>query len=129
MDERLEKLLEAAHRQVPAQQANEAIASERVRNGEARPQRAYELVLTTFEAFAQDLLPKLVYHLESIGAHLPECTGVVVAAFAGDRLYFVQARALVSSACALLGVTPQTLVALHGTGELRTAVTAPEGRN
>jgi hypothetical protein len=129
MDQRLEKLLGAAYLQVPAQEANEAIARERVRDGEARPLRSYEMVLTTFEAFERDLLPKLVYHLESIGAHLPECGGVLIAAFAGERLYFLRARALVASACALLAVTPETLVALHGTGELRTAITLPEGRN
>jgi len=129
MDERLQNLLEAAYRQVPAQEANEAIARERVREGEARPQRSYEMVLTSFDAFARELLPKLVYHLESIGAHLPECAGVTVAAFAGERLYFLEARSLVASACALLGVTPETLVALHGTGESRTAITLPEHRN
>jgi hypothetical protein len=129
MDQRLEKLLEPAYLQVPAMTANEAIGRERVRNGEARPLRSYEMVLTTFDAFARELLPKLVYHLESIGAHLPECAGVVIAAFAEDRLYFLEARALVASACTLLSVTPADLVALHGTGESRTAVTLPEHRN
>ncbi|HEY2031251.1 MAG TPA: STAUR_1299 family protein [Myxococcales bacterium] len=129
MDQRLTKLLEAAYLHVPAQEANEAIGRERVRDGEARPLRSYEMVLTTFEAFGRELLPKLVYHLESIGAHLPECGGVLVAAFFEERLYFFQARALVAAACVLLGVTPETLVALHGTGELRTAITLPEGRN
>src|SRR5689334_23377319 len=61
--------------------------------------RAYEAVLTTLDAFASGLLPRLVYHLESIGAHLPECRGVVVAAFAGETLHFVDARALIARDC------------------------------
>jgi hypothetical protein len=120
MDERLAQLLGPAYLQLPAREANEAIGRERIRDG--RQLRSYELVLTTFDAFARDLLPKLVYHLESIGSHLPECRGVLVAAFLGEQLYFLEARALVGSACQLLGTTPESLVALHGTGELRTAV-------
>ena len=72
MDPRLLQLLGPAYLQVSAREANEAIAQERMRSGDdSRPLRSYELVLTTFEAFTRDLLPKLVYHLESIGAHLP----------------------------------------------------------
>jgi hypothetical protein len=82
-------------------------------------------------------LPKLVYHLESIGAHLPECRGVIISAFLGDRLYFVEAQALVARACALSGMTADQLVELFGTGERRTAVSSeplllpgpPKGRN
>jgi hypothetical protein len=130
MDPRLLKLLGPAYLTVPALEANEAIARERLRSGdESLPLRSYELVLSTFESFERDLLPKLVYHLESIGAHLPQCGGVLVAAFLGEQLYFLPAEALIASACELLGVTPEALVVMHGTGERRTAITDPDERN
>jgi hypothetical protein len=129
MDPRLLQLLGPAYLRVPAREANEAIGRERLRNGEGSPLRSYELVLTTFEAFARDLLPKLVYHLESIGAHLPACRGVLVAAFLGEELFFLEAAALIASASEMLQLTPQALVALHGTGERRTAIVPPHDRN
>jgi hypothetical protein len=129
MEDRIRELLQDAFRQSPAQEANQAIAQARREAAGSAPDdeegpaaRSYELILTTFAAFASDLVPKLVYHLESIGAHLPDCRGVVIAAFAGDRLYFVEARAFVARACRMLGVTPEDLVRRHGTGERRTAV-------
>ena len=130
MDPRLIQLLGPAYLTVAAQDANEAIAQERQRLGDdARPLRSYELVLTTFEAFARDLLPKLVYHLESIGAHLPRAGGVLIAAFLGEQLYFLEAQSFIASACELLELTPEALVVLHGTGESRTAITLPDIRN
>jgi len=83
--------------------------------------RSYEIILGSFESFARDQLPKLVYHLESVGAHLPQCRGVLIAAFAGDRLYFVEADKFVARACAFLGVSAEELVRRHGTGESRSA--------
>ena len=81
-------------------------------------------------------MPKLVYHLESIGAHLPACRGVIISAFRGDRLYFLDAKDFVARACSLLGVTAQQLVDLYGTGEERTPpqkepllLPGPRGRN
>jgi hypothetical protein len=130
MDPRLLQLLGPAYLQVPAQIANEVIARERLRSGDdSRPLRSYELVLTTFEAFARDLLPKLVYHLESIGARPPQAGGVLIAAFLGDQLYILEAQAFIASACELLELTPEALVVLYGTGESRTAITLPDDRN
>ena len=86
--------------------------------------RTYEIILTAFEPFEKQLLPKLVYHLESVGSYLPECRGVMIAAFAGERLYFVDARAFIARACRMLGVTSDELVRRHGTGERRTAVSS-----
>jgi hypothetical protein len=129
MEDRIRELLQDTFRQAPAQEANRAIAGARREAAGASPDddegpaaRSYEMILTTFAAFASDLLPKLVYHLESIGAHLPDCQGVVIAAFAGDRLHFVEAGAFVARACRMLGVTPGDLVRRHGTGERRSAV-------
>ena len=129
MDDRLRELLSGAFREVPAREANIAIARTRRERAGGDPDdddsptvRSYEMVLSTWEVFARDLLPKLVYHLESLGAHLPECKGVVIAAFVGERLYFEEARDLVARACRLLGVSAAELVARHGTGESRTAM-------
>lgn len=132
MEEKLRELLEPAFREVPALEANTAIGRARREaaggdpdDEEAPSLRAYELVLGTWDSFVRDQLPKLVYHLESVGAHLPHGRGVLIAAFAGDRLYFLAAEALISRVCQLLGETPEQLVERYGTGELRTAIRAP----
>lgn len=132
MDAKLKELLEPAFREVPAREANAAIARARKERAGSDPGdedapalRSYELVLSTWDAFARELLPKLVYHLESVGAHLPGCSGVIVSAFVGERLYFVDARDFIARAASMLGVTPQALVERHGLGERRTAVREP----
>lgn len=121
--EKLRQLLADAFREAPAVEANEAIASARARGG--RQLRSYEIVLSTWEAFVADQVPKLVYHLESVGAHLPECRGVIVSAFLADRLFFVDAGKLVARVCAMLGVSAEQLVDRYGTGERRTAIRDP----
>ena len=130
--EKLRELLAAAFREVPAREANVAISRARRERAGADPDdegapslRSYEMVLSTWEAFVRDQLPKLVYHLESVGAHLPGCGGVMVSAFLGERLFFIDAQAVIAKACALLAVTPEQLVERHGLGESRTAVTEP----
>lgn len=127
MDDRLDQLLRLAFRTVPAAQANQAIDLVRRGGGEAggATVRAYEVVLgpdADFASFAREQLPKLVYHLESIGAHLPEARGVLLAIFAGAELRFVHAGEAMARICQLLGETPAQLVERYGTGELRTAV-------
>jgi hypothetical protein len=142
MKEQLLELLEPAFREVPGREANQAIArARRERAGgdpddEAAPAvRSYELVLTTWESFVRDQLPKLVYHLESVGARLPRCRGVMISAFLGERLFLVDAEALLARVCRMLGVTPEQLVARYGLGERGTAVRetlllpAPKGSN
>src|SRR5260370_39065957 len=91
----------------------------------ANPLRAYELVLAadaSFELFARDQLPKLVYHLESVGAHLPDAGGVLLAIFAGDKLHFLRAGEAICKVGELLGTRATELVERYGTGERRTAV-------
>ena len=129
MQEKLRELLEPAFREVPAREANQAISRARRERAGGDPDdddapalRSYEIVLSTWETFLRDQLPKLVYHLESIGAHLPGCKGVMISAFAGDRLFFVDAKALIQRVCKMAGTTSDRLVALHGTGERRTAI-------
>jgi hypothetical protein len=82
-------------------------------------------VLTGWEAFEKEQLPKLVYHLESIGSHLPGCSGVFIAAFNGDELRFVHARDLLAEAGRMLGLSAEQLVERYGTGESRTAAPGP----
>src|SRR5260370_17960096 len=126
MEERLRELLEPAFREVPAREANAAIARARREKAGGNPNdedapamRSSEVVLTTWAAFVRDPLPKMPYHLESVRAPLPECRGVIVSAFVGDRLFFVEAREFIARVCRMLGVTPEQLVRPHGTGEAR----------
>jgi hypothetical protein len=129
VEERLRELVQDAFSEAAARDANTAISRARRERAGGNPDdqdapglRSYEIILGGFEAFARDLLPKLVYHLESVGAHLPQCRGVVIAAFVGERLYFVDAQKFVARACGMLGVTADELVRRHGTGERRTAI-------
>src|SRR5712671_4867084 len=136
MDDRLARLLELAYRTAPAAEANRAISEAREEAAAAgasaaRPPRAlegslplgrsYEMVIdpeVSWERFAAEALPRLVYHLESVGARPPSCKGMVVAAFVGDRLHFLRAGELT-------GVPVDELFRRHGTGEARTAVSSP----
>jgi hypothetical protein len=131
LDDRLQKLLDLAFRIEPAAGANVAIDD--VRHSEAQggqPVRSYELVLApdaTFVAFAEKVLPRLVYHLESLKARPPAFNGTVVSIFVGERLLFVRAADFLPAAAGLLATTVDELYRRHGTGELRTAVPAPRG--
>jgi hypothetical protein len=143
VDDRLSRLLEVAYRTVPAAEANRAISEAReeaATSGAAFARlgrdaggglplaRSYEMVIDPegqWEAFAAEALPRLVYHLESVGAHPPSCKGMVVAAFAGDRLHFLRAGEMLGRAAELSGISVDELFRRHGTGESRTAVQAP----
>jgi len=143
VDDRLARLLELAYRTAPAADANRAISEAREEAAAAgaaasRPPRAvegslplarsYELVIdpdASWERFAAEALPRLVYHLESVGAHPPSCKGMVVAAFVGDRLHFLRAGEMLRRAAELTGVPVEELFRRHGTGESRTAVSSP----
>src|SRR4051812_30919576 len=112
MDAKLTDLLGAAFREVPATEANQAIARARRERAGGDPDddegpalRSYELVLTDWEKFIREQVPKLVYHLESIGSFLPECRGVLISAFAGDRLFFLDAKDFLAGVCRALGMT------------------------
>jgi hypothetical protein len=143
MDDRLARLLELAYRTAPAAEANRAISEAREEAAAAgaaasRPQRAlegalplarsYEMVIdpeASWDRFAAEALPRLVYHLESVGARPPSCKGMVVAAFVGDRLHLLRAGELLGRAAELTGVPVEELFRRHGTGEARTAVSSP----
>lgn len=129
MEQKLKELVEPAFREVPASEANVAIARARREQAGGDPDdddapvvRSYELVLTTWDRFVREQLPRLIYHLESVGAHLPECRGVMLSVFVDERLCFVNARAAVTRICQMLGVTPDQLSERYGLHEKRTAV-------
>jgi hypothetical protein len=132
MEQKLRELIEPAFREVPALEANLEIARARREQAGGDPDdddapavRSYELVLTTWENFVREQLPKLVYHLESVGAHLPECRGVMLSVFVDDRLCFIDAQPAVARICRMLGVTADQLSERYGLGEKRTAVRDP----
>jgi hypothetical protein len=143
VDPRLSRLLDIAYRTVPAAQANQAISQEREEAAAsgaatARPPRdaasgvrlgkSYELVIDpegSWERFASGALPRLVYHLESVGARPPGFKGMVVAVFVGDELHFLRAGELIGRAAELTGTSVEELFRRHGTGEFRTAVRGP----
>lgn len=128
MDARLEQIVGLVSRSVAAADANSAIDEARrgLGSGEGLA-RSYELVLpgdATFDSFVRDQVPKLIYHLESIGAHPPRAAGVLLCLFVGDRLHLVRAGDLLKTLCGLLEISPAELVRRYGTGERRTAAPA-----
>jgi hypothetical protein len=143
VDERIAKLRDLAYRTVAAADANTAISEARQEAAEggaahARPlrndveapalSRSYEMVIdpeSDWEGFAANVLPRLVYHLESLGAHPPLCKGIVIAMFVGDRLHFLRAGDLVRFAADQAGIPVEELFRRHGTGESRTAQREP----
>jgi hypothetical protein len=143
VDDKLREVLSAAFRTVRARDANSEIAKARVEAVEegASPSRqsrgedagtplsrSYEMVLdpqASFASFTTDVVPRLVYHLESIGARPPGCKGVLVAIFDGEDLHFVHAGDLLARAAELSSVSVAELFRRHGTGESRTAQRGP----
>jgi hypothetical protein len=149
MDDALRTLIGLAWKTVPAREANDAIARARRAaaageaelaaapegaspteddDGEGPMARSYELLLAptaTLASFAQSQLPRLVYHLESIGAHLPHAGGVLLCVFEGENLHFLHTGEFVAAAAQALGLSVEQLVEKHGTGESRTAVRGP----
>jgi hypothetical protein len=143
VDERISKLLDLAYRTVAAADANAEIAQARkdaadagaararpLRDDDDAPalSRSYEMVIdpgAEWEGFAANALPRLVYHLESLGAHPPACKGIVIAVFVGDRLHFLRAGDLMAYAAEQMDIPVEELFRRHGTGESRTAQRGP----
>ena len=124
---KLDRLYEEAFLVDEAANANEALvrAREAFRETPGEKSFSYEVVVPEApdtEWLAEGLLRKLVYHCESTRSALPECRGVFVSLFVGDRLYCVPARSVVRFGCEVLGLDVETLVARYGTGELREAI-------
>jgi hypothetical protein len=143
VDDRLRELLSVAFRTVSARDANAAISQARAEAAEAgaahaRPlrdddtaaplSRSYEIVLpddASFARFAAETLPRLVYHLDSLGARPPGCKGLLLAVFEGDRLHLLRSGDALAAAAKIAGTSVDELFRSHGTGESHTAQRGP----
>lgn len=120
----LKPLLELAFHRADARTANDAIAAARSMAGVDDP-FSYEVLVDpkdTLAALANRILPRLVYHLESRGAHLPECRGVFFSMFVGEELHFIHAREAMPLLAQAVNLSFKQLSQRYGTGELRRAL-------
>jgi hypothetical protein len=120
----LQPLLDRAFGLAPAVEANRAIAEARDAMGTAKPV-SYEVLVGGAEALAvlaARLVPRLVYHLESLGARPPGWGEVFLSLFVGERLHFVRVAEAMPLLLAPLGLSGEEALARFGTGELRVAV-------
>jgi hypothetical protein len=120
MDERLRPLFDRAFKRSRASEAN--IRIQEVRDAIAGAERVsgYEVVVgpdATLDWFSQSMLPRFVYHLESLGVRPPEAPGVFVSLFLGEELYFVHARDVLAFASEALGLSSDDLSKRYGTHE------------
>lgn len=124
MHQSLKPLLDRAFHRAPAREANAAIEAARDLSALEKP-HSYELVVDpegSLASLAEKVLPRLVYHLESRGSHLPACENVVLSLFVGETLHFVHAREAVPLLAEALGLSQEELSGRFGTGELRRAL-------
>lgn len=124
MDPSLQPLLEKAFHRAPAREANAAITRARELAEHEEP-FSYELIVDAAQSLAelaQKVVPKLVYHLESRGAHPPRFEGVFLSLFVGDELYFVHTRDAMPLFAKVLELDFDQMVQRFGTGELRRAI-------
>lgn len=117
MESVLDALRALAFREEPAREANQAIDS--VRGGFEAGERAfsYEILSTgkeSFGALAQAVVPKLVYFAETTGRRLPDCAGLFLSVFVGERIFFVSARAFLDRAARLFESTVAELAQRYG---------------
>lgn len=119
----LDPLFSKAFARAAASEANFAIQAARESAGDQA--RSFEMVLpegADLGWLERELLPRLVYHLESLGIRPPGYPGVFLSLFVGPDLFFVSAAEVMAFAGEALGLTADQMYARWGTGELRTAV-------
>jgi len=124
MDPSLKPLLDRSFHRAAAQEANAAIQDARERAGAEEP-FSYELVVNgepTLGELATEILPRLVYHLESRGARAPAYEGIFLSLFVGADLIFVHARDAMPMLADAVGLSLEELAERYGTGELRRAL-------
>jgi len=123
MESFLKPLLEHAFGRAAASDANRAIEDAREQEGERS--RSFEIVVAPDAGIAwlqEELLPRLVYHLESLGVRPPGYSGIFVSLFVGDEIHFVRTRDVMAFATAALSLSADEMYARWGTHELRHAV-------
>ncbi|MBS2031384.1 MAG: hypothetical protein JST54_26020 [Deltaproteobacteria bacterium] len=124
MDPSLKPLLDRSFHRAAAREANAAIQDARERAGAEEP-FSYELVVEgepSLADLAANILPRLVYHLESRGARAPEFEGLFLSLFVGEDLVFVHARDAMPMLAQAVGLSLEELAERYGTGELRRAL-------
>jgi len=125
MDSHITALLRHAFARAPAREANTRIQEVRDSLGAAAQVRSYELMVppdAPLQWLADEVLPRLVYHLESLGVRPPAAPGVFLSLFVGDELLFLHARDVFAFASSSLGLSPDEMLTRWGTGERRTAI-------
>jgi hypothetical protein len=125
MDAQLHSLLAQAFERAPASEATARLAAARERLATSGPMRSYEVVLAPdadFRRFADQVVPRMVYHFESLGIRPPEGSGAFVSFFVGEELHLVHLRDVFAFACRELAVSPDELLRRFGTGERRAAI-------
>lgn len=129
MESYLAPLLAKSFDRAEARDANEAIGRARRQVGEQA--RSFEVAVPeTADAgwLEKALVPKMVYHLESLGIRPPEYGGIFASLFVGEKLWFVRMKDLMEFAGAQLKLSGEQLYAKWGTGEARRAVDLHENK-
>lgn len=129
MDARIERLLNLHFEEAPAIEANARIQAVRERLGAEKQATSYEVLLpkgADWSWFEQNVVPRMVYHLECLGVRPPEAPGVFLSVFEGETLYFLHARDVFALVGELMALTPEELLVRFGTGELRTPMSQAE---
>jgi len=124
----LDPLLAHAFERAPAAEANAAITRVREKRGERV--RSFELVVPPDAGLAwleRELVPRFVYHAESLGIRPPKYPGIFFSLFVGAELLFLDAAEVMAFAAERLGLTHDQMYARWGTGELRGPVNVLEG--
>ena len=122
MNPLLEPLFALSFHCAPAQDANAVLQAARERLGPSGTVRAYEVLVppeADLDWFCQSVLPKLVYHLDSLGLRPPAAAGLFLAFFREKDLCLVHASDALAFAASALQSTPEELFRRFGTGELR----------
>ncbi len=130
MDPTLRPLVDLAFGMAEATNANAAIAEARAAHPGARP-TSYEVVVAegqNLAALAEAVLPRLIYHLDSLGARPPHWGEVFLSLFIGSQLHFVQASDALPLLLAARGLPVAGALALTGAPGLHVeAASAPGG--
>ncbi len=124
MNPSLKPLFDRSFHRAAAKEANAAIQDARERAGAEEP-FSYELVVSserTLAELAADVLPRLVYHLDSRGARAPDFEGLFLSLFVDEDLIFVHARDAMPLFSQAVGLSLEELAERYGTGELRRAL-------
>ncbi len=116
----LDPLFERAFARAAVTEANAAIARAREQQGERS--RSFEVVVPPGAGFAwlaAEVLPRFVYHAESLGIRPPKYPGIFFSFFVAQELVFVPAAEVMARAAEELKLTHEEMYRRWGTGEAR----------